>query len=59
MRKKRLVGTWYDLNEMYRQLSTDYYSFNLKYKKYLNDNFAIDSGTDYANYIFSLGCIDY
>jgi len=59
MLKVRSFKAWTRLREAWEQLSQDYYFFPLAYKKTLEKYYNIDSGTDYANYIFAIGEIEY
>lgn len=48
-----LKTLWDKLNHLHFQLGDDYYHFSRKKIKELKDNFAIDCGTDYADYLFN------
>ena len=50
---------WKALNSMWNELSEVYYNFKQSYIKELRDNFNIDCGTDFANYIVNIGNIKY
>jgi len=49
---------WVKINDMWEEIAEGYYNFSLGYKKELFNNFNIDSGTDYANYILNIGNIE-
>ena len=59
MLKVKNIQEWNKLSKMFNEISDSYYRFPMKYKKELERNFNIDSGTDYANYIFAIGNIEY
>ena len=49
---------WIKINDMWEAIAESYYHFSMSYKKELFNNFNIDSGTDYANYILNTGNIE-
>ena len=48
---------WEKINQAWNELADAYFHFHNSYKKYLEINYSIDCGTDYANYIFAVGDI--
>ena len=51
--------SWLNIHELWQELAEHYYNFSLKFKKELERNYNIDSGTDYANYMFYVGEIEH
>jgi len=56
---KTLFNEWLKIHKMWEELAEHYYQFSLKFKRKLKENYNIDSGTDYANYIFAIGEIEH
>jgi len=48
---------WEKLNQAWEELAEAYFFFAKTYKQSLFENYNIDCGTDYANYIFNVGDI--
>jgi hypothetical protein len=44
---------WFKLNNLHREIENIYYIFSKNFKNDLFDNYSIDSGTDFAEYIFA------
>ena len=38
-------------NKQWEMIAKDYNNFTMKFKKELEDNYSIDCGTDYADFI--------
>lgn len=57
MIKTKSFKKWQGVNKSWQELAQAYYNFTKKYKDELYNNFNIDCGIDYANYIFSIGNI--
>lgn len=50
---------WIKTHKLWEELTKHYYQFPLKFKKELEEDYNIDSGTDYANYIFAIGELEH
>ena len=46
-------SNWKVVHDLWETLAKEYIKFNNRYKKELLENYNIDCGTDYANYIFN------
>jgi len=49
---------WDKTNQAWNEIANSYFGFTRKYRKQLFENYNIDSGTDFANYIFNIGDIN-
>ncbi len=49
------LDKWLSIHEMWEELAEHYYNFSYKFKNKLKENYNIDCGIDYANYIFYIG----
>jgi len=59
MLQAKTFDNWKQLNDMWNEIADNYYAFSQKKKNELYDKFNIDSGHDYADYIFNIGNIEY
>ena len=53
----RKLNKWEKINMVWGEIANGYFEFTRRYKKQLYENYNIDCGTDYANYIFNIGDI--
>jgi len=59
MLQVKTFESWEKLNNMWNELADNYRAFSQKYKNELYDNYNIDDGHGYADYIFNIGDIEY
>lgn len=55
----KVFDKWTKLSQMWDELAEHYYKFPREFQVELEENYNVDSGHSYADYIFAVGNIDY